>query len=117
MEYVMKGGTPLKGEVQIEGAKNAALGILAACVLTPDEVIVDNVPDVRDTNIMLEAIRDIGAEVEKLDRHKVRIKAGDITSCTVSGDFIKKIRASYYLLGALLGISTAEYNKEENVEN
>ena len=103
MQYVMKGGRPLKGEVLIGGAKNAALGILAAAVLTPEEVIIENVPDVRDTNIMLDAIADIGAEVEKIDRHTVRIKAEKIHSRTVSGEYINKIRASYYLLGALLG--------------
>ena len=103
MQYVMKGGRPLVGEVPIGGAKNAALGILAASVLTPEEVIIENVPDVRDTNIMLDAIADIGASVEKIDRHTVKIKAEKIHSHTVSGEFINKIRASYYLLGALLG--------------
>ncbi|MCI8401497.1 MAG: UDP-N-acetylglucosamine 1-carboxyvinyltransferase [Lachnospiraceae bacterium] len=103
MRYVMKGGNPLVGEVVIGGAKNAALGILAAAIMTDETVVIDNLPDVRDINVLLEAIRDIGAVVERLDRHTVKINARCIGSVTVNNEFIKRIRASYYLLGALLG--------------
>ena len=105
-QYVIKGGTPLVGEVTIAGAKNAALGILAAAVMTDKECIIENVPNVRDTKVLLQAIREIGATVRYIDEHTVSICGGTITnidSLCVDDEFIRKIRASYYLLGALLG--------------
>lgn len=101
--YAINGGNPLVGEVEIGGAKNAALPILAAAVMTDETVLIENIPDVRDTNIMLAAIESIGAHVERLDRHTVRINAGGINDLVVDGEAVKKIRASYYFLGALLG--------------
>ena len=102
-QYIMKGGNPLVGEVQISGAKNAALGILAASIMTDENVVIENLPDVRDINVMLEAIEEIGARVERLERHKVRINASTIHEVSVDDDYIRKIRASYYIIGALLG--------------
>ena len=99
----MKGGNPLVGEVNISGAKNAALGILAASVMTNDNVVIENLPDVNDINVMLEAISEIGAMVQRIDRHTVKINGGTIGNFNIEYDYIKKIRASYYLLGALLG--------------
>jgi UDP-N-acetylglucosamine 1-carboxyvinyltransferase len=105
-QYVLKGGNPLVGEVTIAGAKNAALGILAAAIMTDEEVIVENVPNVRDTRVLLQAIQGIGARVKYIDEHTVRICGGTINpyadNC-VDDEFIRKIRASYYLLGAMLG--------------
>ena len=83
--------------------KNAALGILAAAIMTDETVVIDNLPDVQDINVLLEAIAGIGAKVERLDRHKVAINGSLIGDCSVDYEYIKKIRASYYLLGALLG--------------
>lgn len=102
-QYAIKGGNPLVGEVEIGGAKNAALAILAAAAMTEDTVIIENVPDLRDTAAMLEAMESIGIRIEKLDRHTVKINAGMISSLLIEDDCIKKIRASYYFLGALLG--------------
>ena len=102
-KYVIKGGNRLHGEVEISGAKNAALAILAAAVMSDETVTIENVPDVRDTRVVLEAIRDIGAIVEKVDKHTFKINGSTIFSTTVNYEYIKKIRASYYLLGALLG--------------
>ena len=102
-QYVIKGGTPLKGDVEIGGAKNAALAILAAAVMTDDSVIIRNVPDVRDVNVLLGAIEDIGAHVERIERNVVKINGSTISGLSVDYEYIKKIRASYYLLGALLG--------------
>lgn len=102
-QYIMKGGNPLVGEVTIGGAKNAALGILAASIMTDEDVIVDNLPDVKDINVMLEAIHEIGACVERLDEHTVRINAKHIQEVSVDDEYIRKIRASYYFIGALLG--------------
>lgn len=105
-QYVIKGGRPLEGEVTIGGAKNAALGILAAAVMTDQEVTIENVPNVRDTRVLLQAIQGIGATVNYVDEHTVRISGGTInpnSDLCVDDEFIRKIRASYYLLGALLG--------------
>jgi UDP-N-acetylglucosamine 1-carboxyvinyltransferase len=102
-QYIIKGGTPLVGEVEIGGAKNAALGILAASVMTTEPVIIENLPDVRDTAVLIQAMESIGTKVERLDRHTVKVNAADITDYTIDDGYIKKIRASYYMLGALLG--------------
>ena len=102
-QYVIKGGSPLVGEVEIGGAKNAALGILAAAIMTDETVTLENLPDVNDINVLLEAIEGIGAAVQRTDRHTVRINGATIGAVSVDYDYIKKIRASYYLLGALLG--------------
>ena len=102
-QYIIRGGNPLVGEIDISGAKNAALGILAAAVMTDDTVLVANLPDVRDINVMLEAMSEIGVKVERISRHEALITSNNITGVSVSYESIKKIRASYYLLGALLG--------------
>ena len=102
-KYVIKGGNPLVGEVEIGGAKNAALAILAAAIMTDEEVLIENLPDVRDINVLLQVIGEIGAQVTRIDAHTVRINGSTIQSYTVDNDAIRKIRASYYLLGALLG--------------
>ena len=102
-QYIIKGGNPLVGEVEIGGAKNAALAILAAAIMTDETVTIDNLPDVNDINVLLEAISGIGAEVDRIDRHTVRINGSNIENFDIEYDYIKKNRASYYLLGALLG--------------
>ena len=108
-QYIIKGGNPLVGEVEIGGAKNAALAILAAAIMTDEPVLIENLPDVNDINVMLDAIAGIGADVYRIDRHTVRINGKGIHDFDIEYDYIKKIRASYYLLGALLG----KYNKAE----
>ena len=102
-QYAIRGGNLLVGEVEIGGAKNAALPILVAAVMANEPVLIENMPDVRDTNVLLEAMAEIGAKVERIDRHTVRINGANINSVKVDGEFVKKIRASYYFLGALLG--------------
>lgn len=102
-QYVIKGGNPLYGEVEIGGAKNAALAILAAAIMTDEIVTIDNLPNVRDINVLLQAIEEIGAHVERVDIHKVKINGSFIRGVNVDNEFIRRIRASYYLIGALLG--------------
>ena len=102
-QYAIKGGNPLVGEVEIGGAKNAALPILAASVMTDETVYIENMPDVRDTNVLLSAMENIGVIVKRTDRHKVTLNASNISELVVEDENIKKIRASYYLIGALLG--------------
>ncbi len=108
-QFAIKGGNPLVGEVEIGGAKNAALAILAAAIMTDETVLIENMPDVRDTNVLIQAMESIGVIVKRLDRHTVKINASNIHDVVIEDDFIKKIRASYYLLGALLG----KYKKAE----
>ena len=102
-QYIVKGGHPLVGEVEIGGAKNAALGILAASVMTDEPVTIENLPDVRDTAVLIQAMESIGVVVDRIDRHTVRVNASRVNSYTLDAGYIKKIRASYYMLGALLG--------------
>ncbi|HKM04613.1 MAG TPA: UDP-N-acetylglucosamine 1-carboxyvinyltransferase [Lachnospiraceae bacterium] len=108
-QYAIKGGIPLVGEVEIGGAKNAALAILAAAIMTDETVLIDNVPDVSDINILLQAMENVGAIITRVDRHTVKINGSQISGLVIEDEFIKKIRASYYLLGALLG----KYKKAE----
>lgn len=105
-QYIIKGGNPLVGEVVIGGAKNAALGILAAAIMTDGECLIDNMPNVRDTNVLLQAMEGIGARIERKGDNEVVISGKDIDSTgdlIVDNEYIRKIRASYYLIGALLG--------------
>ena len=102
-QYVIKGGNPLVGEVEIGGAKNAALAILSAAIMTDETVLIENLPNVRDINVLLNAIQEIGAKVDRIDAHTVKINGSFIRDLNVDNEFIRKIRASYYLIGALLG--------------
>ena len=108
-QYIIKGGMSLAGEVVVSGAKNAALGILAAAIMTDEEVLIDNLPDVKDINVMLEAIAQTGVYIDRINRNKVKINASKLHSCVVDDEYIRRIRASYYLIGALLG----KYHKAE----
>ena len=98
MQYIMKGGNPLVGEVVISGAKNAALGILAAAIMTDDPVVIENLPDVQDIHVLLRAMGEIGVSVDWLDPHTVKINGGNIHTVRVENSYIRKIRAGYYLL-------------------
>ncbi|MBQ9643102.1 MAG: UDP-N-acetylglucosamine 1-carboxyvinyltransferase [Lachnospiraceae bacterium] len=101
--YIVKGGHALSGEVEIAGAKNAALAILAAAIMANEPVVVENVPDVSDIRAILQAAESIGAIVEKIDRHTFRINGAPVQNLPVDNEYIRKIRGSYYLIGALLG--------------
>ena len=102
-QYIIIGGMPLCGDVSIGGAKNAALGILAAAIMADETVTIENVPNVRDTRALLQTFEGIGAKVKYVYNNSVQINGQSINDVIVDNDSIKKIRASYYLLGALLG--------------
>ena len=102
-QYIIKGGRPLQGEVQIGGAKNAALGIIVAAIMADEPVLIENLPVVDDVKVLLDAIEGIGAIVERIDEHTVRINGAVINDVNVDDEYIRKIRGSYYLVGALLG--------------
>ena len=108
-QYAIKGGKPLVGEVEIGGAKNAALPIIAAALMSEETVHIDNLPDVRDTNVLLEAMQSIGVMIKREDRHRVTIYPSRINNLVVDGEGVRRIRASYYFIGALL----ARYKKAE----
>lgn len=102
-QYAIRGGNPLVGDVEIGGAKNAALPILAAATMTDETVSIENMPDVRDVNVLLEAMGNIGVIVQRTGRHRATLHAACISSVVMEEETLKKIRASYYFLGALLG--------------
>ncbi|HKM00197.1 MAG TPA: UDP-N-acetylglucosamine 1-carboxyvinyltransferase, partial [Mobilitalea sp.] len=102
-QYIIKGGKPLVGEVTISGYKNAALGIIAAAIMTDETVRIENVPDVSDIDVLFQAIEDLGAKVDHINRHTVKINASKIETVVADTDKVRKIRGSYYLVGALLG--------------
>ena len=93
-QYAIKGGNPLVGDVEIGGAKNAALPILAATIMTNETVYIDNMPDVWDTNVLLSAMQNIGVMVKRTDRHKVTVNAGNVNSMIVEEESLKKISIS-----------------------
>ncbi|MBR1893074.1 MAG: UDP-N-acetylglucosamine 1-carboxyvinyltransferase, partial [Lachnospiraceae bacterium] len=101
--YMVRGGKPLMGEVTIGGAKNAALAIIAAAIMSDETVTIENLPDVRDINVLLEAMSVIGVMIDRVDRHTVKINGSQVRNVNIEYELIKRIRASYYLIGALLG--------------
>ena len=103
LKYMIRGGKPLTGEVVIGGAKNAALGIIVAAIMANEPVTIENIPDVDDVRVLLDAVESIGAIVERLDQTTVRINGALINDVNVDQEAIRKIRGSYYLVGALLG--------------
>ena len=88
-QYVIKGGNPLVGEVEIGGAKNAALAILSAAVMTDETVTIENLPNVRDINVLLNAIQEIGAKVDRIDAHTVKINGSFIRDFNVDNEYIR----------------------------
>jgi UDP-N-acetylglucosamine 1-carboxyvinyltransferase len=102
-KFVIDGGVPLSGTITPAGNKNAALPILAACVLTEDEVVLHNVPQIRDVEAMLELLEGMGVRVERRDDHTIALCAGDVDeNAVVDKDAAERIRASFLLAGPLL---------------
>jgi UDP-N-acetylglucosamine 1-carboxyvinyltransferase len=100
--FVVEGGRRLEGSIRPGGNKNAALPILAACLLTDEPVILRNLPDIQDVRVMLQILEGIGASVEKLEQNVYRITAKGEISCNPDTELSKKIRASILLAGPLL---------------
>ncbi len=101
--YETIGGRPLEGEVTISGAKNAVVAILPAALLVDGVCRIENVPDISDVRILLNILQDLGAKVQREGTDTVIIDSTTITSTTPAPELVKKMRASYYLMGALLG--------------
>ena len=102
-KFVIKGGRRLTGEVVISGAKNAAVAILPAVILSDEPCIIENVPTISDVNICLRILREMGAEIMEMGNNSYRIDPTTIHSFCVPYETARKMRASYYFLGALLG--------------
>ncbi len=102
-KYEIIGGTPLKGEVVISGAKNAVVAILPATLLVKGKCRIENVPDISDVRILLDILRSMGAVVEELGGGVVEIDCSEVPYCEPNAELVRKLRASYYLLGAQLG--------------
>ena len=102
-KLVIHGQRPLKGRVQINGAKNAVLAIVAAACLADDVCIIENIPKIADIDNMLAILRSLHVETEYLDEHTVRIDSRTMVNCCADSEEVRKMRASYYLLGVLLG--------------
>lgn len=102
-KLLINGGTPLKGEVTIGGAKNAVIGIIPAALLVEGKCIIENVPSINDVAVIMEILKELGASVRLINKTTVEIDCTNVNSCRATYDMVKKMRASYYLMGALLG--------------
>ena len=102
-KYVIHGGKPLYGKVEISGAKNAAVGIIPAALLVEGICRIENIPQISDVTLMLNILQELGASVRTVNRSTVEVDATAICNRPISYQAGRKIRASYYLLGALLG--------------
>ena len=103
-KFVVTGGKPLKGEVEISGAKNAALAIIPAAILSQDICVIENLPlSISDVNYMMKILSHLGAKVRVINKHSIEIDSRSVNSYVISHDMTKHLRASYYFIGALLG--------------
>ena len=102
-KYVIKGGTALHGEVEISGAKNAAVAIIPAALMVDGVCCIENIPQISDTDMLLTILRDLGAKVRFLNKSTVEIDCTKVRYQDAPYELMRKIRASYYLIGAMLG--------------
>lgn len=100
---VIKGETVLKGEVEITGAKNAAVAILPAAILASEgNSVIDNIPNIEDVHCLERILKDLGCNVNKIDKNTLGIDASNVTSVNACTEDVRRMRASYYFIGALL---------------
>lgn len=102
-KFIIEGGTKLKGKVNIGGFKNAAVAIIPATLLCPGKCILQNVPRIEDVNVFMEIFKELGAEAEYLEDSSISLDSANVNECYLKNGLSKKMRASYYLLGAGLG--------------
>lgn len=101
-EYHIEGGFPVKGTITVGGNKNAALPCIAATILTKEEVILHNIPEIEDTGVMISILKALGASVEKIETHSWKIKAQNIIRNDIPAELSKKLRGSLVFAGPLL---------------
>lgn len=102
-KYIVEGGRPLFGEVQISGAKNAAVAIIPAALMVGGSCRIENLPQISDVQLLLSILRDMGANIRSVNPHTVEIDSTHLRNARVPYESARKCRASYYMLGALLG--------------
>ena len=102
-KFIIKGGIPLRGEVRISGAKNAAVAIIPAAILAEDKCILENVPSISDVDVALEILSSMGAQIRRLSKSKIEVDTSRIKDGTVPYELARSTRGSSYFLGALLG--------------
>jgi len=102
-KFVINGGKPLKGTIEVRGAKNAATKILAACLLTEEPSIIDNLPLIEDVFRMIEIMESMGAKVKWLDKRQIKVEAKNLDPSKMNYDLICQMRSSILLMGALIG--------------
>ena len=102
-KLVITGPTPLRGDVKISGAKNAAVAIIPATILINGICTIENLPNISDVKSYFEILESLGIKITWINRHTVQVDSRNITSSTAPLDLTRKFRASYYLIGALLG--------------
>lgn len=102
-KYVILGGARLSGEVEISGAKNSAVALIVAALMVKDVCIIENVPAVSDTYVLMDIVSQLGGSAEFIDKGVLRIDATNLDKFEASYEMVSKIRASSYLMGALLG--------------
>ena len=101
--YLIKGGTPLRGEVEISGAKNAVVAIIPATLMVEGVCRVENVPQISDVSLLLQILEQMGAQVRRVNRNTLDIDCSRVEKPASASELMRKIRASYYLIGAALG--------------
>ena len=102
-KYVISGGKPLYGEVSLSGGKNAVVGIIPATVLVKGVCIIENVPNINDVRELYEIMENMGADISYIDEKTLRVDCTNVVSYVADYDAVRRLRASYYLIGALLG--------------
>ena len=102
-KYIINGGTRLCGEVPISGAKNAVVAILAATILADTPCVIENIPNISDVSILTSILHEMGAAIKVINKHKLEIDTSRVKNPEVPYEQAKRMRASYYFLGSLLG--------------
>ncbi len=102
-KYIINGGNPLFGELEISGAKNAAVAIIPATLLVKDVCRIENIPQISDVTMLLNILKSMGAEIRTVNKHTMDIDCSKVKDPSATFDLMRKVRASYYIIGALLG--------------
>ena len=102
-KYIINGGKPLNGEIEVSGAKNAAVAIIPAALMVQGVCRIENIPQISDVTMLLNILRQMGAEIRTVNRHTMDIDCTGVKTAEATFDMMRRIRASYYLIGALLG--------------
>ena len=102
-KYIIHGGTALRGEVEISGAKNAAVAIIPAALMVDGVCRIENIPQISDTDMLLTILKELGAKIRFINKSTIEIDCTDVRYQDAPYDLMRKIRASYYLIGAMLG--------------